>query len=667
MSASAVGLGTRAADAAGAMLPNVGGLAGRDAPGTKRTADSIRSDILVIDSEAVTRELFSIWLEGAGHTVLVADSVPVARSILRAGRADIVIGNLSSAQADSRDLLSWMRDRDPQLPVILVARRPAIETAVDALRMGVHDLLVKPVDKHELLRVVDRAVTHWCLVREKRWLEEENARYRRHLEDQVAFRTQALKRRNQQLLTINELSSRIFLLDDQEALYERVARALEEGFGLSDVAVFSVDETTGRPALEAGAREEVPAADPGSPAGLRAVVERALATGEAVISGCRGGVSDGERERAGGEGSSPGAGPGPGGGASAGADLGRDRLSTNAVGAGGAVSDGSDEDVSRVAVPVRVGEDIVAVLVIAEHCSQAFDELDVTVLRTLADHASVAIRNSRLLAQLREALMAREQMLANVSHELRSPLSVITVWAEMLLDDALGEIPPEALEAIGTIQTSANHLAHLVNLLLAFQRLDRAEMAMRELSLEALARASVASWAPILERYDIRLELEVAEDSASAVPVLGNEDYLRQVFHNLLDNARKFSPDGGVTRVAVFRQGDEVFVRVTDSGVGVETDQLPRLFERFYQADGGPTRRFEGMGLGLSLSHEIVRRHGGRIWAESPGDGSGLSVSFALPVAPSALGVGTARVSGPADGTGIDTDEAAPFGANQGR
>ena len=131
--------------------------------------------------------------------------------------------------------------------------------------------------------------------------------------------------------------------------------------------------------------------------------------------------------------------------------------------------------------------------------------------------------------------------------------------------------------------------------------------------LRLLVEASVASWRPILERENITLSFEVGDDIGY---VNGNEDYLRQVLNNVLDNARKFSPEGGTTRVIVKRVQDGVQVTVADDGVGVEPERLARLFERFYQVDGGMTRRFEGMGLGLSLSHEIVRRHGGRIWAE---------------------------------------------------
>jgi signal transduction histidine kinase len=219
-------------------------------------------------------------------------------------------------------------------------------------------------------------------------------------------------------------------------------------------------------------------------------------------------------------------------------------------------------------------------------------------------------------------------MLANVSHELRSPLAVISAWAEMLSDGTLGTLEPDPSQAAENILVSAHHLTHLVNLLLTFQRLDREEMPMGAVSIPSLLAEAVASWQPILERDGVELEIQL---EAEVDQVVGSADYLRQVLNNLLDNALKFSPEGGVTRLHAQRKGQWVRITVCDQGVGVEPEKLERLFERFYQADGGMTRRFEGMGLGLSLSQEIVRRHKGRIRADSEGEGKGLTVTIELP------------------------------------
>ncbi|MEZ4768592.1 MAG: ATP-binding protein [Caldilineales bacterium] len=132
-----------------------------------------------------------------------------------------------------------------------------------------------------------------------------------------------------------------------------------------------------------------------------------------------------------------------------------------------------------------------------------------------------------------------------------------------------------------------------------------------------------------LERAGLRLD--VAATGLPAV-IQGSWDHLSEVMQNLLDNARKFSPQGGTVCIRVDASGADAIVSVSDQGIGVSAEKLPQLFERFYQADAGVTRRFGGMGLGLALVREIVIAHRGRVWAESPGEGAGFTVSFAIPV-----------------------------------
>ena len=107
--------------------------------------------------------------------------------------------------------------------------------------------------------------------------------------------------------------------------------------------------------------------------------------------------------------------------------------------------------------------------------------------------------------------------------------------------------------------------------------------------------------------------------------------FMGQVMENLLDNAVKFSPREGLIRVRAWTEGNETIIAVSDNGVGIPPDRLEKIFEYFYQVDGSTTRRFGGMGIGLSLCSVIVRAHGGRIWAESAGAGQGSTFYIALP------------------------------------
>jgi len=547
--------------------------------------------VLVVDDEAVIREVFGIWLEDAGYAVTGSGSESAARAALEDAEFDVLVTNARLARGAGLDLLTWAREHAPDMPVVLVTGRPDVESAIDALRRGAYDYLVKPVDAQDLLRVVEKAVSHARLIREGRRLTEENNRYRRHLEERVSVGTEALKRRNQQLLVLNEVVTGIGSIQDLATLYTRVAKSVQEAFGYAEVAVYSGSAAGGIIRLEALASRQPTKGAPAIGVDLRDAPTRlknALGSSRMQVVNDAAALADAARTS------------------------GRPWLKSEAI------------------FPVRVDDRSVALLVVAQDRVHAFEEVDVMVLRTLVGHLSVAIANARLLSRLHEALAARDRMLATVSHELKSPLAVISIWSEMLAEGKMGLGDDDTRQAARNILTSAGHLTHLVNRLLSFHGLDTDAMPLEPIAITGLVREAVASWRPVMERAGIALTFEPPEQEIWAD---GNVEYLRQVLNNLLDNARKFSPSGGRTRVRAWRQGPDARVSVTDEGIGVDPDQLERLFERFFQIDGDTARQFEGMGLGLSLSREIMRRHGGRIWAESGGRGKGTTLHIALPAA----------------------------------
>lgn len=260
----------------------------------------------------------------------------------------------------------------------------------------------------------------------------------------------------------------------------------------------------------------------------------------------------------------------------------------------------------------------------------------------LAGQVSIAMDNSRLYAQVRakaeELARANEELkeldrikteiIQNVSHELRTPLTLIMGYAE-LLEQGIIEGEEDVREAGRLMLTHARHLRRLVEQLLAFQRMERSGISLYPFDLYAWLQDVITAWRPALSKAGLELVAEVEPDVDG---VVGNESYLRQVVDNLLDNARKFSPDGGRITLRAWRDRDEVYISVSDQGIGVPPDKLPRLFDRFYQVDASPRRKYGGMGIGLALCKEIVERHGGRIWAESAGPGKGLTVTFTLPI-----------------------------------
>ena len=261
-------------------------------------------------------------------------------------------------------------------------------------------------------------------------------------------------------------------------------------------------------------------------------------------------------------------------------------------------------------------------------------DLDERVKWELAERkrAEEKLREANL--QLQAALSAKNEMIQNVSHELRTPLTTISGYVELLGEAALGPVTAEQAQALEVMSRQAKQLYFMVNRLLTLQTIDARGLQKIKVEPGLLLHQAVEAWQARAAAAGIRFDLEMSP----AMPVVeADADLLNQVFDNLLDNAVKFSPAGGVVRVRAWAaqsgvpEGCRVLISVADSGIGIPPDRLEHVFERFYQADGSTTRRFGGAGIGLALCRKIVAAHGGRIWAESDGERQGSTFYVALP------------------------------------
>jgi signal transduction histidine kinase len=219
-------------------------------------------------------------------------------------------------------------------------------------------------------------------------------------------------------------------------------------------------------------------------------------------------------------------------------------------------------------------------------------------------------------------------LIGDVSHELRTPLTAIKGSMEALID---GVLPAEP-ETFEQIYQEADRLQRLVNDL---QELSRVESGAFKLDLQPLFLADLLKTVTIrLDRQyaekGVRLEIDIPSDLAE---IMADADRLSQVLFNLVGNALQYTPAGGQVTVAVRRQGGEVQVSVKDTGIGIAAEHLPHVFDRFYRADLSRARVSGGSGIGLTIAKHLVEAHGGRIWAESLGEGKGSTFVFTLPVA----------------------------------
>lgn len=234
------------------------------------------------------------------------------------------------------------------------------------------------------------------------------------------------------------------------------------------------------------------------------------------------------------------------------------------------------------------------------------------------------------LTQVRRLETVRRDFISNLSHELLTPLASLKALAETLRDSASDD-PDMAQHFLDRMETEVDALTQMAQELLELSRIESGKVPLRlkPLSVAEVMQPPVERLRPQAERASLTLTVTLPEP----VPgVLADAERIQQVITNLVHNAIKFTPAGGTVTVTAAQSGDEVVITVTDTGVGIPADDLPRIFERFYKTDRARSAG-GGTGLGLSIARHIVQAHGGRIWATST-EGQGSTFSFSLPLAP---------------------------------
>ncbi|GAB4503667.1 MAG: hypothetical protein Fur0043_06590 [Anaerolineales bacterium] len=242
-----------------------------------------------------------------------------------------------------------------------------------------------------------------------------------------------------------------------------------------------------------------------------------------------------------------------------------------------------------------------------------------------------------MIARVQASQKSQRDFVANVSHELKTPLTSIQGFAQAILD-GIADTPESRAQAAEVIYTESARMYRLVLDLLDLARLDAgtADLKMEAVDVNALLNGMAEKFSLQAQQAGVTLQVSAPPDLP---PLLADGDRLAQVLTNLVDNALKHTPSGGQVTLEAHREGAELILSVADNGTGIPAQALPHIFERFYQADasrsGGKKR---GAGLGLAIAHEIVAAHGGRISLRSQ-EGQGTTFYVHLPLAPSATTV----------------------------
>jgi signal transduction histidine kinase/CheY-like chemotaxis protein len=264
------------------------------------------------------------------------------------------------------------------------------------------------------------------------------------------------------------------------------------------------------------------------------------------------------------------------------------------------------------------------------------DEGEVGFLRIIAANLSVAWENARLYREavetaerLKEVDRLKSQFLANMSHELRTPLNSIIGFSRVILKGIDGPITDQQRQDLEAIFNSGQHLLGLINDILDISKIEagKMELSFEPTDLGEIIRGVMSTAIALVKDKPIELQQSVP---ASLPTIIADSRRVRQVLLNLVSNAAKFT-DQGFIRVEARVDGDFVTISVSDSGIGIPPEKLPRIFEAFTQVDASPSRKYGGTGLGLTISKSFVELHGGRIWVESE-MGKGSTFTFTLPI-----------------------------------
>ena len=264
---------------------------------------------------------------------------------------------------------------------------------------------------------------------------------------------------------------------------------------------------------------------------------------------------------------------------------------------------------------------------------QAYGELQASLATT--DH-------------LQELDEVKTRFFTNISHELRTPLTLILSPLEQMLTE------PAPRPEVAPMHRNARRLLHLITQLLDIARLEAGSMTLvaAPTNLARAVRSTVEAFGPLAQAREVALEMSEVEAPPAGASLYADADKLEQILYNLLSNALKFTPPGGRVGVGVSYANGHATVTMRDTGIGIAPEELPRVFERFHQADAGRARQRGGSGVGLALVRELAALHGGTATARSTvGEGSTFAVSLAL---------GTAHLAGHNIGPALEASDEAP-------
>ena len=290
---------------------------------------------------------------------------------------------------------------------------------------------------------------------------------------------------------------------------------------------------------------------------------------------------------------------------------------------------------SHLAVPI-VGFDVLGVLLVGRLIPDGYEEDDLLLISIVASQLGAYLtarhldaENRRLYEETRVANAAKDDFLITLSHELRTPLSAIAGWTRMLRDHTLKAA--QAQHAFQVVERNTKTLTQLLDDLLDVSRIISGKLRLeaRLFHLQPVVEAALDAVREVAEKKGVQIRSGL---DFSVGPILGDPERVQQIIWNLLSNAIKYTPAAKPIDVELRRDEGWARLRVSDAGEGISAELLPHVFDRFRQGSPRSTRAGVGLGIGLSIVRHLVELHGGRVRAESRGEGHGATFSVWLPL-----------------------------------
>jgi len=284
---------------------------------------------------------------------------------------------------------------------------------------------------------------------------------------------------------------------------------------------------------------------------------------------------------------------------------------------------------SRIVVPIMSQKETAGVLAVTRNRPEAFDAEDLRLFEVFGHRAGIALEHSRLYREMQRVNRLKDEFVAMISHELRTPLTPILGGVYMMRNEPRDE--KVVGRALDLIERSAKTQVRIVDDLLDVSRAlsGNLRLNIESVDLVRVIQAAVETVRPAIEAKGICIDVRMGTVHGT---VAGDPDRLQQVVWNLLANSVKFTPNDGRITVELAEDAGNAEIRVIDTGIGIEAEFLPHVFEKFRQADTSRTRPHGGLGLGLAIVRHLVESHGGTVHAHSLGDQQGTTFIVRLPL-----------------------------------